>query len=166
MMGLIGQTCKPCEGLSGLVLIGRGLDRKVCSRPLCGSETTNRPLRPRVWGDQAWGVWGGCGRDVSVVDSGGETPGPIPNPVAKPASADGTASGRVWESKTPPDSTRERWRSVFRAGLQRFLCADDATRNEGRTQLGTALSAVWVRRNGAGGRRAGSRCRRPGARRP
>ena len=34
--------------------------------------------------------------------SGGETPGPIPNPEAKPAYADGTALGRVWESKSPP----------------------------------------------------------------
>ena len=32
----------------------------------------------------------------------GETPGPIPNPEAKPFSADGTALGRVWESRTPP----------------------------------------------------------------
>ena len=39
---------------------------------------------------------------VSVVDGGGETPGPIPNPEAKPARADGTALGRVWESKLPP----------------------------------------------------------------
>ena len=39
---------------------------------------------------------------VSVVDSGRETPGPIPNPEAKPARADGTALGRVWESKLPP----------------------------------------------------------------
>ena len=37
--------------------------------------------------------------------SGGETPGHIPNPEAKPTSADGTALGRVWESRTPPDST-------------------------------------------------------------
>src|SRR5215475_15829665 len=37
--------------------------------------------------------------------SGGETPGPIPNPEAKPTSADGTAPGRVWESRTPPDTT-------------------------------------------------------------
>src|SRR3954453_8786915 len=37
--------------------------------------------------------------------SGGETPGLIPNPEAKPSSADGTAPGRVWESRTPPDST-------------------------------------------------------------
>ena len=41
-------------------------------------------------------------KDVSVVDSGGETPGPIPNPEAKPTRADGTALGRVWESKLPP----------------------------------------------------------------
>ena len=39
---------------------------------------------------------------VSVVDSGRETPGPIPNPEAKPARADGTALGRVWESRLPP----------------------------------------------------------------
>ena len=43
-----------------------------------------------------------CPADVSVVDSGRETPGPIPNPEAKPARADGTALGRVWESKLPP----------------------------------------------------------------
>ena len=36
-------------------------------------------------------------------DSGRETPGDIPNPVAKLPSADGTALGRVWESRTPPD---------------------------------------------------------------
>ena len=34
--------------------------------------------------------------------SGGVTPGPFPNPEAKPACADGTAPGRVWESRTPP----------------------------------------------------------------
>ena len=33
----------------------------------------------------------------------GETPGSIPNPVAKPSCADGTALGRVWESRTPPN---------------------------------------------------------------
>ena len=33
---------------------------------------------------------------------GGVTPGPFPNPEAKPTCADGTAPGRVWESKTPP----------------------------------------------------------------
>lgn len=35
----------------------------------------------------------------------GETPGPISNPEAKTHSADGTALGRVWESKTPPKFT-------------------------------------------------------------
>ena len=44
-----------------------------------------------------------CGpTTVSVVHSGGETPGPIPNPEAKPARADGTAPGRRWESRLPP----------------------------------------------------------------
>src|SRR5882757_5513387 len=46
----------------------------------------------------------GCLYLDSVVGgfSVGETPGPIPNPEAKPFSADGTALGRVWESRTPP----------------------------------------------------------------
>ena len=35
-------------------------------------------------------------------NSSRETPGPIPNPEAKPAYADGTATGRLWESKKPP----------------------------------------------------------------
>ena len=39
---------------------------------------------------------------LSVVNSCRETPGPIPNPEAKPAHADGTATGRLWESKSPP----------------------------------------------------------------
>jgi hypothetical protein len=54
------------------------------------------------------GVWlSGCvGWWVSSCYGGHsvrETPGSIPNPVAKPDSADGTALGRVWESRTPPD---------------------------------------------------------------
>src|SRR5882757_8890106 len=46
----------------------------------------------------------GCLYLDSVVGgfSVGETPGPIPNPEAKPFSADGTALGRVWESRTLP----------------------------------------------------------------
>ena len=39
---------------------------------------------------------------LSVVHSYRETPGPIPNPEAKPVRADGTATGRLWESKSPP----------------------------------------------------------------
>jgi hypothetical protein len=32
-----------------------------------------------------------------------ETPGTIPNPEVKPASANGTATTRLWESRTPPN---------------------------------------------------------------
>ena len=39
---------------------------------------------------------------LSVVNSYRETPGPIPNPEAKPVHADGTATGRLRESKSPP----------------------------------------------------------------
>ena len=37
-----------------------------------------------------------------VVIAAGKRPASIPNLEAKPASADGTAPGRVWESRTPP----------------------------------------------------------------
>ena len=33
-----------------------------------------------------------------------ETPGSIPNPEVKPFSAEGTATERLWESRTPPDN--------------------------------------------------------------
>ena len=45
-------------------------------------------------------VVGSVHRDRCVGgDSSRETPGPIPNPEAKPGYADGTALGRVWESR-------------------------------------------------------------------
>ena len=40
---------------------------------------------------------------VSAAIAKGRTPGPIPNPEVKPFSADGTATARLWESRTPPD---------------------------------------------------------------
>ena len=40
-----------------------------------------------------------------VVIAAGKRPVSIPNLEAKPASADGTAPGRVWESRTPPQHT-------------------------------------------------------------
>ena len=39
-------------------------------------------------------------------DSGGVTPVPIPNTEVKPASADGTWAVTPWESRTPPDFSR------------------------------------------------------------
>ena len=50
------------------------------------------PHRPARYGSKGYG-----GHSV------GETPGPIPNPEAKTHSADGTAPGRVWESRSPPE---------------------------------------------------------------
>ena len=63
---------------------------RVCGGLLCGV------LRVRVVRV--------CGVSLVFVggDSGGVTPGPIPNPEAKPACADGTALGRVWESRSLP----------------------------------------------------------------
>ena len=50
---------------------------------------------------------------LSVVNSYRETPGPIPNPEAKPVRADGTATGRLWESKSPPTPNNKQQNSVY-----------------------------------------------------
>ena len=42
--------------------------------------------------------------------STGETPSNIPNLEAKPGSADGTATDRLWESRTPPQHNQTRGR--------------------------------------------------------
>ena len=63
-----------------------------------GRHGTPPPKHNCVWGLGVWFVLfcfvGGF--------SGGVTPGPFPNPEAKPVCADGTAPGRVWESRSPP----------------------------------------------------------------
>ena len=50
-----------------------------------------------------------------VVIAAGKRPASIPNLEAKPASADGTAPGRVWESRTPPQHTFAvgSWNNMF-----------------------------------------------------
>ena len=45
---------------------------------------------------------------LAAVKAWGKRPAPIPNPEAKPHSADGTAPGRVWESRTPPQHNNTR----------------------------------------------------------
>ena len=109
-MGLIGRRCTAVMP-SRPVLIGRGLvpttyttthtrthnehSSHACSRPLSSSQPTNTPHPPRV---------GVCEVErVTAAIAKRETPGPIPNPEVKPFSADGTATERLWESRTPPD---------------------------------------------------------------
>ena len=51
-----------------------------------------------------WCGWvAGCVSSCYGGHSVEETPGSIPNPEAKLDRADGTALGRVWESRSPPD---------------------------------------------------------------
>ena len=84
-------------------------------RPLCGSQTTNKMLfreqkhntitTPQCC-NQSFptpSIITGVGYKGYGGHSVGETPGPIPNPEAKTHSADGTAPGRVWESRSPPE---------------------------------------------------------------
>ena len=69
-------------------------DIQGCSSPLCGSQ----PTQPHTLGDLSE-YWL---NHLVVVIAAGKRPASIPNLEAKPASADGTAPGRVWESRTPP----------------------------------------------------------------
>ena len=64
--------------------------------------TTN--TTPTRWGDTSeyWLT------HLVVVIAAGKRPASIPNLEAKPASADGTAPGRVWESRTPPQHSIQR----------------------------------------------------------
>ncbi len=82
------------EAPQGVQLTGTNRPRTYHKppHPLCSSRSTAAHTRPQLHTS-----YGG--------HSGGETPGPIPNPEAKPSSADGTAPARVWESRTPPNTT-------------------------------------------------------------
>ena len=64
--------------------------------------TTN--TNPHTLGDNKVKYWL---NHLVVVIAAGKRPASIPNLEAKPASADGTAPGRVWESRTPPQHTSQ-----------------------------------------------------------
>ena len=65
--------------------------------------TTN--TTPHTLGDNKVKYWL---TNLVVVIAAGKRPVSIPNLEAKPASADGTAPGRVWESRTPPQHSIQR----------------------------------------------------------
>ena len=100
------------------VLIGRGLvtqtlnqNHKHTTHCMLASTTTHHttPTPPRLGHTTTTQHAGQRGVHKSYGGhSERETPGPIPNPEVKPFSADGTATERLWESRTPPDilSTR------------------------------------------------------------
>ena len=79
--------------------------QRMLVKPLYGSQPTqtpSRPKRPAHTGGIQEKIWL---NHLVVVIAAGKRPAPIPNLEAKPASADGTAPGRVWESRTPPQHT-------------------------------------------------------------
>ena len=61
----------------------------------------NNPAAGIFFGVGGWVA--GCVSSCYGGHSVEETPGSIPNPEAKLDCADGTALGRVWESRSPPD---------------------------------------------------------------
>ena len=69
-------------------------------KPLYGSQPTQPP--ENTFSGDLSEYWL---NHLVVVIAAGKRPAPIPNLEAKPASADGTAPGRVWESRTPPQHT-------------------------------------------------------------
>lgn len=75
-----------------------------CSQPLYESHPTHTP---GWWHHHKAGETHVNTDDHSCGGhSVGETPSNIPNLEAKPNNADGTAPGRVWESRTPPQHTQ------------------------------------------------------------
>ena len=68
------------------------------------TNPSRRPTRPAHTGGIQENIWL---NHLVVVIAAGKRPAPIPNLEAKPASADGTAPGRVWESRTPPQHTSQ-----------------------------------------------------------
>ena len=109
-MGLIGRNCTHSNVVRRPVLIhqNQNTNTNQQNKPAphrVHSPVSDTPHHPNHHGGPQPRGHARCGqqpKNVSVVDSGGETPGPIPNPEAKPARADGTAPGRVWESRLPP----------------------------------------------------------------
>lgn len=102
-MGLIGQTWKHRKVWSLLVLIDqnkhtRHYRAQTKKHTHVFASTMQYLTQHRNTRAQKFC----CPESLSVVNSDRETPGPIPNPEAKPARADGTATGRLWESKLPP----------------------------------------------------------------
>ena len=71
----------------------------VCVRVHCAVLGEQPCCRHFFWCGWAAGCVSSCYGGHSVE----ETPGSIPNPEAKLDRADGTALGRVWESRSPPD---------------------------------------------------------------
>ena len=64
-----------------------------------------------------------------MVIASGKRPVNIPNPEAKADSADGTALGRVWESRTPPDSFFE-GANLMVGPLKSFVAIDCVNGND------------------------------------
>src|SRR6478609_6455733 len=125
-MGLIGRRCTAVMP-SRPVLIGRGLvpttyttTHTVHVRPRTQRTHTHAPRCQHVRVHYAvpnqqthpthaaptrvGGSWFERVERVTAAIAKRETPGPIPNPEVKPFSADGTATERLWESRTPPDN--------------------------------------------------------------
>ena len=117
--GSIGRRCKPGNGLSRPVLIGRHephAPTHTHTRPRASAGAGGEP-KPRVHyaaqnqptpppkGGRPPGAAHHNPTTVPAATAGGETPGPIPNPEAKPPSANGTAPTRERKSRTPPEHT-------------------------------------------------------------
>src|SRR6478735_1608360 len=73
----------------------------------------------------------------------GETPGPIPNPEAKTHSADGTAPGRVWESRSPPEQLLMVEAPTTRLGPPTFNTQNTAHRTPRAFRPSTLAGRGW-----------------------
>ncbi len=111
-----------------------------CSRPLRSSQPTNPGTHHATTGVGGVPSLRVVER-VTAAIAKRETPGPIPNPEVKPFSADGTATERLWESRTPPDIHCE---SGVAFGRPRFCmsCPSPAGSTRGRARLARHLAST------------------------
>jgi hypothetical protein len=136
------QACQPSRTNRPRGLISP----RECARK-CGSKNTRHP--------------------VSVSDLAGDlragaTPVPIPNTAVKPGSVDGTADGRLWESRPPPAIPFEaRTRTPVRASCFRPIRGGGGRWRPWRPAVGGTGTAAIASRPGTP-RRALAAPRMPG----
>ena len=74
-------------------------------QPLYKPRSTHTPRKNAGRAQQRKPLGGRLNNKTCGGHSTGETPSTIPNLEAKPGSANGTATARLWESRTPPQHT-------------------------------------------------------------
>ena len=96
------------------------------------NQATKQPqplYKPRSTHTPPNTVRGVLNTNLVVVIAPGKRPASIPNLEAKPGSANGTATARLWESRTPPQHTSEAARNLRVSGRSFYTLNRSAMRS-------------------------------------